>query len=192
MFCFVIIGKFYLDKYRRGDLLKVEEKEITIVLACFILSTIFFYLTMFSTRRAYDFWAGFMIMTIGGVITYIVPKLNFNLREILRDSLKYGILFLFIFSIFYSTFRNNISMKENVFRPDRLREVSLWLKDNSKEGDIVFNLNWGMFSQMFFWNQKNYYIGGLDPIFQYTYNLELYWKFHYLSLDMVTKKDLRT
>ena len=40
---------------------------------------------------------------------------------------------------------------------------------------------------LFYWNQNNYYIGGMDPIFQYAYNPTLYWKFHYLSNDDVTK-----
>jgi hypothetical protein len=79
-------------------------------------------------------------------------------------------------------------MRKDAFLPNEFEEASLWLKENSQKGDIVFNLNWSKFSEMFFWNQKNYYIGGLDPIFQYIHNPSLYWKFHYLSLDMVTKK----
>ena len=47
---------------------------------------------------------------------------------------------------------------------------------------------WSRFSELFFWNQQNYYIGGLDPIFQYSYNPSLYWKYHYLAAGLLTDK----
>jgi hypothetical protein len=89
--------------------------------------------------------------------------------------------------VFYSGYRtlNNL---QNSYTADYLKEPAIWLKENSNPGDIVFNVHWSNFSPLFFWNQKNYYVGGLDPIFQYAYNSSLYWKFHYLSADQVTKK----
>jgi len=186
IFSVAVFLKFYFEKIKR----KGEEgtKEETFLTASFILSIIFFFLMMFSARRAYDFWAGFSILFSAGVLTYIFPKVFYKTKEAAEGVFKIILAVFFIGLIFYSSYKNDISMREDAFLPDELEEASLWLKENSGEGDIAFNLNWSKFSEMFFWNQKNYYIGGLDPIFQYIYNKDLYWKFHYLSLDLVTKK----
>ena len=66
-------------------------------------------------------------------------------------------------------------------RPDALQGVAEWLKGNSNAGDVVFNVTWSDFSPLFFWNRKNYYVAGLDPIFQYSYSPELYWEHHFLA-----------
>jgi hypothetical protein len=65
--------------------------------------------------------------------------------------------------------------------PDRLETAGRWLEEHSEAGDIVFNVRWFEFSPLFFWNQKNFYVGGLDPIFQYAYDPGLYWRCHHLS-----------
>ncbi|MBI2052056.1 MAG: hypothetical protein HYT38_00040, partial [Candidatus Sungbacteria bacterium] len=36
---------------------------------------------------------------------------------------------------------------------------------------------------LMFWNRQNYYINGMDPIFQYTYSQSLYWKNHFMLAD---------
>ena len=56
-----------------------------------------------------------------------------------------------------------------------------WLEKNSRQGDIVFHIGWSRFPELFFWNQHNYYINGMDPIFMYKYNPSLYWEYHFLS-----------
>ena len=76
----------------------------------------------------------------------------------------------------------------SAYPPERHKEAALWLKDNSNPGDIVFNVSWSRFSELFFWNQQNYYVGGLDPIFQYAYNPSLYWKYHYLATGLLTDR----
>jgi len=70
--------------------------------------------------------------------------------------------------------------------PDRLRAVALWLQDNAQPGDVVFNVNWGMFPELFFWNDEQHYVSGLDPIFLYAYDPRLYWETHYLQTGQAT------
>ncbi len=64
--------------------------------------------------------------------------------------------------------------------PYQSRAAAEWLKNNSRPGEIVFHVNWGQFPELFYWNQHNRYIGGMDPIFQYAYDKGLYWKAHHL------------
>lgn len=151
------------------------------------LSFLFFLLTMFVARRAYDLWIPFGAIFIAGTLTYALPRLASNFRKIAKRffgaALPLAAAFLFI----YSGSVTLRELKERAYRPERFEEISAWLAKYSNPKDIVFNLHWSRFSELFFWNQKNYYIGGLDPIFQYAYNPSLYWKFHYLSIDQVTK-----
>ena len=56
-------------------------------------------------------------------------------------------------------------------------------------GDIVFNIHWDNFPFLFFWNQKNYYINGMDPIFEYTFDKNLYWEHYYLDIDGLAIKN---
>lgn len=58
--------------------------------------------------------------------------------------------------------------------PDRYRAAAEWMRDLSREGDIVFNPRWDEFAQLFYWNQKNYYVVGMDPTFLYLYDQNLY------------------
>jgi len=79
--------------------------------------------------------------------------------------------------------------KKQAVSPNAFKESSLWLKENSNSGDIVFNVHWDNFPSLFFWNQKNYYINGMDPIFEYAFNKQLYWEHYYLDIDGMAIKN---
>lgn len=70
---------------------------------------------------------------------------------------------------------------------EQLQTVGTFLKDNSNQGDVVF-ARWDFFPELFYFNQKNYYIVGLDPIFLEDYNKELFDK--YIDLTMNNKSNL--
>ncbi len=65
--------------------------------------------------------------------------------------------------------------------------ASQWLAENSRQGDIVFNTQWDAFPQLFYYNDKNYYIAGLDPTFLYAQNPALYAKWRVVSDDDPTQ-----
>ncbi|MFH1207665.1 MAG: hypothetical protein V1668_03605 [Patescibacteria group bacterium] len=56
----------------------------------------------------------------------------------------------------------------------RFSGVSAWLRNNSRQGDIVFHSSWDEFPVLFYHNSKDYYIAGLDPTFTYEYSQSLY------------------
>lgn len=153
-----------------------------------VISVLFFLVTMMVARRAYSFWALFAIASAAASFSYIIPKFSQKARQLFKNLGSTALVFVFIFLVFYSGQKAINAIEKGGYRPDELREAALWLRENSQPGDIVFNLHWSDFSPLFYWNQKNYYIGGLDPIFQYEYNPSLYWKYHYLAADLVTKK----
>lgn len=159
----------------------------TLIWSSLILSVLFFFLTIFVSRRAYDLWIPFNLLFVASVFTYAIPTFSFNWKRTLNQAGITLLGIILIFTSFYSIYKTRISL-ELAYQPERYKEAALWLENNSNQGDIVFNVSWSRFSELFFWNQKNYYIGGLDPIFQYSYSQSLYWKYHYLAVGLLTDK----
>ena len=171
----------FIAWFKRRYLELKDFKIKTLILASAVLAPLFFLLTMIVARRAHDFWILFGIIFIALVFSNFLRAKSLN-----NTKMVLGVVFIFL--IFYSGIKTAGSLNTRAVKPELYREVSGWLKENSSTGDIVFNVRWSDFAMLFFNNQKNYYIGGMDPIFQYAYNPSLYWKFHYLSADDVTKK----
>jgi hypothetical protein len=60
--------------------------------------------------------------------------------------------------------------------------AALWLAENTPPGSIVFHSDWDEFPMLFYYNNSNFYLVGLDPTFMYNYNKDLYWKWHNITL----------
>lgn len=67
------------------------------------------------------------------------------------------------------------------FEPERLRPHAGWLASHSEPGSIVFHARWETFAELFFWNTRNRYINGMDPIFLYARTTARYWEAHHLA-----------
>ena len=147
------------------------------------LSWIFFLLTVFVGRRSYNLWTAFGVIFIAGVFTYVISSRASLTGRTIRNIAICAIVGISIFLAFDSTSKTINFISRSGYPPDMLRGAALWLKENSRPGDVVFNLRWSNFSPLFFWNQQNHYVGGLDPIFQYAYDPKLYWKFHHLAAN---------
>lgn len=65
----------------------------------------------------------------------------------------------------------------------RFQGVSQWLADNTQPGEIIFNVQWDHFPELFYWNSHNYYVIGLDPTFNYLYDQEKYGLWRTISDD---------
>jgi hypothetical protein len=65
--------------------------------------------------------------------------------------------------------------------------VASFLADNSAAGDVVFHAKWDNFGPLFAHNRSNRYLGGMDPIFQFSHDPQRYWEFFYLSADLNTE-----
>jgi hypothetical protein len=72
-------------------------------------------------------------------------------------------------------------------RADLYKAGVEWVSAHSKQGEIVFNTQWDQFPQLFYWNDYNYYVVGMDPTFMYVYDKELYFKWRVVSDDEMAK-----
>jgi len=69
---------------------------------------------------------------------------------------------------------------------NKFENASTWLKTHSFQGSIVIHSDWDDFPVLFYQNDYNYYIVGLDPTFMYEYNKDLYWKW----VNLTTGKEV--
>lgn len=155
-----------------------------IVILSSLALTAFSILMYTTARRAIDQLELFATIFIGSAFSY--PSLLKEKFKILRKPVATALLFsvvsgLSIYNIVNMDFSHDHS-------PTKFRESALWLKENTKEKDVVFYLNWGYFPFLFFWNQSNYYINGMDPVFLLKYDKKLYWKLYNMAVNEDDKK----
>lgn len=62
-----------------------------------------------------------------------------------------------------------------------LQGASTWLAQNTPDKSLVYHTGWSDFPMLFFHNDHNTYIVGLDPTFFYRYNPELYKKWYAIN-----------
>ncbi|MFA5173108.1 MAG: hypothetical protein WC435_01745 [Candidatus Paceibacterota bacterium] len=169
---------FFFKFFFGGDSLdKIKPVEKIVFLSSVFLSAIFFLLSFFVARRSNDFFSVFIV--ISSALGF-----SFFFKENWRYYLKIAVFSLASLFLLVSAMRSVYVLSlfiKNSESSDKFKEVSLWLKDNTKEGEIVFNSYWDNFPNLFFWNVHNYYIGGMDPIFQYVFNENLFWKNYFIA-----------
>jgi len=143
---------------------QLPAKQRTILCAAGVLSLGFFLLALLFARRAFDFCSSFGTIMLALVFSHFIIRPNW---------LRMGAFGLFpVLALYGTSLRNNVLAIG--WQTDRMAGAAQWLEANSKPGDIVFNVRWEYFPELFFWNTKNRYVGGMDPIFQYAFDPELY------------------
>lgn len=143
---------------------QLRATQRTILCAASVLSLGFFLLALLFARRAFDFCSGFGTIMLALVFTHFLSRPKW---------VRIGLFGLFVFLALYGiTLRNRVLALG--WEADRVAGMAKWIEANSKPGDRVFNVRWEYFPELFFWNTKNYYASGMDPIFQYAFDPELY------------------
>jgi len=163
-----------------------QKKE---ALTFFILSILFFIYTI-KSRRNIEYFVPFAILFTA--FSFNKLFLRFNWQEYfapLKNWLKFPfnlislilvglISIIFVFALSYFSEKVWLA-KRNEFKGgasfDQFKKVSQFLKEKTSVGEIIFHSSWDEFPALFYHNEKNYYIAGLDPTFMYEKNKSLYW-----------------
>lgn len=180
---------------RRG---KLPPQPRTLLWSSLALSLPFFVITLAVSERILDLWAPFAVLSIAvGFSLFIqsagskeparakkaAPRPSSTRARQLAPIGICVLLFALISILSLRTYQAKLGICGH---PDRLKYVGAWLRENAAPKTIVFHTNWGDFSELFYWNPDNYYVGGMDPIFQYEYDHSLYWKaYHLLQREAV-------
>jgi len=177
IFILFIIFSIYINK-AWTDISPPNKKTL---IANLLLSFIFLILAFISARRSTDFLSVFSILLSASLLTSLFEIQNF--RPIIKAQSFYIISGIFlVFMILNGSLIFNQFIK-NTVDPHKFEATSSWLKANTSQGDIVFNAYWDNFPNLFFWNSHNYYISGMDPIFQYSFSQDLYWKAYFIAYN---------
>lgn len=148
--------------------------------ALFFLS-ISFLLGTFLSKRNNDFLVFFLIPYLYLVLNLFLDHISCK-GEIMRKSFSVSIrvLAVCLFCVSMLFIHEQIS---NTAPHNSIEGAAQWLNKNTKDGEIVFNASWNWFPTLFYYDQKNYYIAGIEPRFLYDYSHELYWKWWHISND---------
>lgn len=151
-------------------------------LACtaLLVAAAFLALTLGSARRALVEFVAFGFLTLPLVWTYLVPPAA--RRRVLPAA---GVLLAV--HLAWGGQRHLLNARYVADPPDRLAEAAAWLAANTEPGDVVFHAHWDEFGPLFAHNRHNRYIGGMDPIFQFSHDPGLYWQYFFLSAGVTSE-----
>lgn len=186
MLCFA--GQLMKNSPRTPPFLKGEEKisRETIINFLFfiIISGIFFVLTL-KSRRNTEYAFPFMIIAASFFLKYfydgeIYQYFKTNFIKILKNEKLYQAIVIFIILMIILFFIGGVwRVKKDLsggFGFDKYKEAMAIAAENSKKGEIIFHSDWDDWPMLFYHNDYNRYIVGLDATFMYKYDKELYWK----------------
>lgn len=167
---------------------KKYRKDLVLVYL-FVLSTFWFLVTLLVPRGG-DFWvpfAGLFIFYLFGIFSKSEEYNEIKIFIKARVNLK--LLLPIIFTVFLVLMLNNFSQVANyVFETNKssvknlyYEQANNWLRQNTSKGEIVFYNDWSYWPLMFFYNDYNHYVLGMDPTFLYQYDKKLFWLWSNIS-----------
>jgi hypothetical protein len=144
----------------------------------------FWFMLMLVVPRAADFWVPFAWLFSISVFLHLSRSQDYVVaKNFITKKFDYKWISLFLIVAFTMLVFNNFAQIAG-YRYRRLaearedqywQEVNDWLKANSRKGDIVFYDIWSYWPRMFFYNDYNTYVVGVDPTFLYDYDHKLFW-----------------
>lgn len=143
----------------------------------FLVFTFLFFVLTFKSRRNVEYFIPFAVCFSALAITTF-----FSLIEKSLVKLKTNKIFVFspliIILLFSPIFYHDLKLVKNSFHQGfsftKFSEPSQWLKDHTPKDSIVFHSDWDEFPLLFYHNDHNYYLVGLDPTFMYEFDKDLH------------------
>ncbi|MEI6022846.1 MAG: hypothetical protein WCQ32_03350 [bacterium] len=152
---------------------KKKDLEV-LLLVLFAVSCVFITAIPLMSNRFTDVfiffsWV-FIVLVLSNVYALFSPT-NSSIKNIVRSALVVFLLYFFCNSLLqlYDSFATSGS------RPEQFSAIGGYLNDNLKKGDIVFDMDWSWFSQLYYYAPHQDYVIGLEPMLTYKYDPRLYW-----------------
>lgn len=172
---FIISSAIFIVEFPNLRQLKSREGVMTLFLW---LTSVFFLLLSVRSRRFVEYSAPFLVLFSAYALNKVA---NESLFIHIKKALRYWHMKFFTFILAWVlllVIGFNVSRVwqwlGNSTGAEVLRGSAEWLAQNTNQGDIIFNTKWDGLPQLFYWNNKNYYIIGLDPTFTYSYSHKIY------------------
>lgn len=178
----VLATGFLVWLIRQKKTRELDPAAKSVVWSSFLLTGVFAVLTFAVARRSNEIFAGFAVIFLAEIFA-LYPKFQLPGR---RGWNHYAVVIAVLFAFIYAPIKNFYRFETyltHAVNPVGFKTVGGWLKTNAQPGEIVFNPHWDRFGQLLFWDPKNYYINGMDPVFEYDYDPALYWETHFYAID---------
>jgi hypothetical protein len=174
----LVTGVWFWLRWRRPR--PEPEPRGTLLWTGFLLALFFFELSTNAAARASDQWLLFGFTFVALALTSLAERPGVQARLRRRPALGPALAALGVAAalgtVAWSAVSSTAAVAELMPSLTRLQPACDYLRGHAPPGAVVFSTQWGLFPELFFWDPNNYYIGGMDPIFQYAYSPELFWK----------------
>lgn len=142
-------------------------------------------------RRFVEYWIPLAVFFSAYIFQPYIAELSIkNIMNWFRRSWHFRlslsiVIITFILASYY-TVAQTMSYLRASTPSHAFQGATQWLVEHSATEEIVFNTRWDQFAPLFYWDQKNYYVAGMDPTFMYLYNQTLYQEWYDISTDKPT------
>lgn len=169
---------------------RVEAGVRTFLWSSLALSLVFFAGMMLVTKRLTPFWATTAVLFCAQGFSCFLDPLRRSAEETFdkdgRAVTAFAVVVILLAMVGSGLNEHLLQHRWRAIPPGRMEASAQWIRGHAKPREVVFNTDWGMFPELFFWDPDRRYTSGLDPIFLFANNPSLYWKAHYLQTGEAT------
>lgn len=170
--------------------LSLRKRSLNPVLSIFLFlySSLWFIITL-TIPRGVEYWLPAVLLFAAFIFNnFLETGEARQMKDWLTSKMNLKIFGFFLVSIlvliiFYNLSNVFCNLRDN--KTDELganyQQANNWLKANTEKGSVVFYDNWSMWPMMFFYNDYNRYIIGMDPTLTYEYDERIYWLWRNIS-----------
>lgn len=170
---------------------RTEAVDAAGLLASLALAAVFLVLTLRSKRHV-EYFAPFAMFFVAVFLNAVLPALRPAAvwRGLKRIGGEFGLVpvaaaFMVPVLFGFMAARDIAGTREfyaNGIPFSRYERAAKWLEAHTPRGAIVVHSDWDDFPPLFFWNDRNRYMSGLDPTFFYRHDTLRYWQWVHLTI----------
>jgi len=146
----------------------------------FGLTFVFLFLTM-KSRRYLEYYSPFLLLYAATALNDVKNAISWKKMNKFWDSLAWYVrTYLAITVLFFcilampKIYEQALNTAINKRLPlNQFAGAANWLKNNTPAHSLVFHTDWDEWPMLFYFNDQNYYMVGLDFTFMYNYSPEL-------------------
>lgn len=156
------------------------KREIVVLKgALFFLSSVFFVGMMLISRRFQDFFVFFGAMFVCLMLSEIKKNIEIN-NMVIKRAFHSGFFVVLCYLCISNLIFIHDAFASGVIAA-KFNKTGIWINKNINEGEVIYNVTWNWFPQLYYHSPKYNYVIGLEPRFLYEYSHELYWKWSHIS-----------
>lgn len=168
----LIVGVILLLK-RRSDL---DRETLALFAITSVLSLVFYELLLVGSARGLEYW----VVTSSSSILSGLLMLGTAVPKLTSRWVQGWAAIVILATAIPALVTVDRFMNTAAIDPSRFRPAMQAIAQRSGDGELVWTAQWELFPELLFWNRKNHYVQGMDPIFLYSADPKKFWQIQYL------------